>query len=237
MRHSALIALQAAGAEVDPSERERAAPAATPAPRSAQDAGERVSRVLVQQQRGVAVAAMVAWSCVALLLFGTLLEVWNARVELPSVDERTFAGVLSAAIASVTGASASDASRAVAEDSADELSPGDDALEESAARKADEVAQRKVKRAAPRRAIRNDRFLPRGVASDAARPAKRRAKPTPRVRPHRAPKAKPRVAPKAARKPLAQGRRSGKGSRPARKAARAGRKTGVAAKAKAAPAR
>lgn len=89
VRMSEVIALQAAGLD----DIDAAPTAAASAKPAAQDANKRVSRVLVQRQRGVALASMVAWSCGALLLFGTLLEVWNARVELPRVTETTFASL------------------------------------------------------------------------------------------------------------------------------------------------
>ena len=87
-RRSAAIALETAGADApgQGSERDQANGQGAES-----GADRRQSRVHVERQRGLAFAALVAWSCVALLLFATLLEVWNARLELPRVDETTFA--------------------------------------------------------------------------------------------------------------------------------------------------
>ena len=94
-RRSAVIALQAAGADSSTLESEGGAPKADADKDAAapQGADKRQSRVLVERQRGVAFASLVAWSCGALLMFVTLLEVLNARLELPRVDESTFSSL------------------------------------------------------------------------------------------------------------------------------------------------
>ncbi len=77
-RRSAAIALQTAGAErPERPQSDAQSEAAAAAP------DRRQSRVHVEKQRGLAFAALVAWSCVALFLFATLLEVLNAELELP----------------------------------------------------------------------------------------------------------------------------------------------------------
>ncbi|MCO4762466.1 MAG: serine/threonine protein kinase [Myxococcales bacterium] len=181
VRMSEVIALEAAGN--DPVEPKPKAKRKRPAP----DPTERVSRVLVRQQRGVAVASMIAGSCVALLLFGTLLEVWNARLDLPRVDESTFAGLLEGEWLA-------------------EAEP-EDAPETEPATIAAAPSAQPAPRVRPK--IRNDRFLPRaaGPRVRGAQPAKRLNKRAKRVlKPH---KRRP-----AAKKPRAgRAGKAGKSSR------------------------
>ncbi len=93
-RRSAVIALQAAGADSAAMEAEGdcSKRRASATKESQEGSDRRQSRVLVDRQRGIAFASLVAWSCAALLMFATLLEVVDARLKLPRVDETTFSG-------------------------------------------------------------------------------------------------------------------------------------------------
>mgnify|MGYP002629011017 CR=1 FL=1 len=195
VRHSAAIALQAAGADPEPTHDADAARATGPSRRPSRDAHERVSKMLVQQQRGLAVAATVAWSCVALLLFGTLLEVWNARLRLPRVDETTFTALISSAFTATASAETASASASATE--AEEVSE-----------RAEEAATPPPKPRATRK-IRNDRFLPRAAAKPksqraSAAPQQGAADPKPAAkRPH---PRRPRAGEKRGDKAPARGR-------------------------------
>lgn len=96
VKRSTAIALRAAGVDVEVPTPQVPAPGSRPSKReepAAPSAARLQSRVVVERQQGLAFAGLVAWTCTALLLFATLLEVWNARVELPRVDEATFSSL------------------------------------------------------------------------------------------------------------------------------------------------
>lgn len=193
VRRSEVISLRAAGVDV-----EAGANAAGPGVKPPRGADARAverprpsepTRLRVQTERRVAVAGVVAWGCVAFLLFATLLEVWNARLELPRVDEASFTAMadqmlgrsesgVAAAPAAARGASAmatadrrlgrtpkGGAGRASAKAGA--LDQGPPAAASAASANADGVgggakfAMRPAAPPAPE--VRNDRFLPRGV--------------------------------------------------------------------------
>lgn len=154
-RRSAAIALQTAGADVPDPRRAKAEQDA-----AAQAPDRRQSRVHVERQRGLAFAALVAWSCVALLLFATLLEVWNARLELPRVDEQTFAHLFDGPKAADLDRVASVAAAPIAHPSpppvdSNPAPPGPTAANSAAGPK-DWQQERP--------AVRNDVFLPRAKA-------------------------------------------------------------------------
>lgn len=156
VERSRVIALQAAGlAPDDPDLR----PANDEATVDAKTLAT-VTRLRVEKERRVAVAGIVAWSCVAVLLFATLLEAWNARLDLPEVDERSFVAlrdqIVSGAVSRFGGEpSASPATDAVASRGRAPVGGADVVVAPGAAA----VALRpRVPAPAP---IRNDRFLPR----------------------------------------------------------------------------
>jgi len=90
------------------------------------------TREFVHHQRGVAAAGFVMWTGLALLLFGMLLEAWNAQLSFPTIDERTFAGWFDGR-----------------------------PVQTAAAEPAAEARAAKPRPVEPAKALRNDRFLPR----------------------------------------------------------------------------
>jgi serine/threonine protein kinase len=116
------------------------------------DGVHRQSRVIVEQQHRMAVANFVAVSCVAMLMFATLLEVWNAQISFPSIDETTFSGWFDDGASTVVSDSAS-----VSMVSQTTIRAGGDDV--------DKRLNRSTRRPMPRTAdIRNDTFLPRPKA-------------------------------------------------------------------------
>ena len=118
----------------------------------------------LELQRSAAFASLVAWSCVAVLVLGVLLEVWNAQLTLPRVNERSFVALREQVFATAarwTSSAGSDAQDSAA------VAAGHLAGAEFTATTFEVMPIERAPRSPEPLPVRNDRFLPRGVAPTA----------------------------------------------------------------------
>ena len=168
---SRVIALQAAGVAPDDPDI-RPATAAEVESDPAQHA--KITQLRVEKERRIAVAGIVAWSCVAMLLFSTLLEVWDARLELPQVDEQSFVELREGLVQRVLGVGATQAPDRAAGPETASVERGPDGHADARLGTAASKPHPRLRELPAPVEVRNDRFLPRGVdpPAGAAPPAR-----------------------------------------------------------------